>query len=154
ATFLATTQLPLQEAIFIGAGLSILLYAVAASRRGRLVELTPDGSGGWLIGDPPAQVPSDRTTVLHYVGAAFVAEVNRLESEWPDARNATGAAVVLSLRGGVGIPSATFLKAFERACLRLREHDVHLVLCGVPPSFRDLLDRTGTLDVLGRDAVV
>jgi SulP family sulfate permease len=153
-TFLATTQLPLQQAIFIGAGLSILIYAAEASRRGRLVQLTPDGGGGWLIGDPPEELPSGRTTVLHYIGAGFFAEVNRFEAEWPDASNATSAAVVLSLRGSPGIPSATFLRAFERVCLRLREHDVHLVLSGVPPSLRQLLDRTGTLDVLGRDAVV
>ncbi|KQR10996.1 SulP family inorganic anion transporter [Cellulomonas sp. Leaf334] len=153
-TFLATTQLPLQDAIFIGAALSILLYAFAESRRGRLVQLTPDGDGGWLIDDAPQQIPSDRTTVLHYVGGGFFAEINRLEDEWPDARGTHDAAVVLSLRGSAGIPSATFLRAFERACLRLREHDVQLVLCGVPPSLHQLLERSGTLDVLGRDSVV
>lgn len=153
-TFLATTQLPLQQAIFIGAGLSILLYAVSASRRGRLVELVPDDAGGWSIADAPEVLPSGRTTVLHYDGGGFFAEVNRLEDEWPDPREATAAAVVLSLRGSVDIPSATFLKAFEQACLRLRERDVHLVLCGVTPAFRDILDRTGTLAVLGADSVV
>lgn len=153
-TFLATTQLPLQQAIFLGAGLSILLYAVAASRRGRLVELTPDGSGGWLIGDPPGEVPSGRTTVLHYVGGGFFAEVNRLEEEWPSARETRDASVVLSVRGSAGIPSATFLKAFERACLRLREHGVHLVVCGVPPQLRDVLARSGALDVIGADVVL
>ncbi|WP_146926317.1 SulP family inorganic anion transporter [Cellulomonas xylanilytica] len=153
-TFAATTQLPLQDAIFIGAALSILLYAFAESRRGRLVQLTPDGDGGWLIDDAPQQIPSDRTTVLHYVGGGFFAEINRLEDEWPDARGSHDAAVVLSLRGSAGIPSATFLRAFERACLRLREHDVHLVLCGVPPILHRLLERSGTLDVLGHDSVV
>ncbi|QBR91495.1 SulP family inorganic anion transporter [Nocardioides euryhalodurans] len=153
-TFLATTELPLQQAIFLGAGLSILLYAVSAAGRGQLVELVPAGGGGWRITEPPPTIASDRTTVLHYVGGGFFAEVNRLEEEWPDPGAASQAAVVLSMRGSGGIPSATFLKSLERACLRLREHDVHLVLCGVTPAFRDLLERTGTLDVLGHDAVV
>ena len=153
-TFLATTELPLQQAIFLGAGLSILLYAVSAAGRGQLVELVPSGDGGWRITDPPSTIASDRTTVLHYVGGGFFAEVNRLEEEWPDAGAASHAAVVLSMREADGIPSATFLKALERACLRLRERDVHLVLCGVSPEFRDLLRRTGTLEVLGPDHVV
>lgn len=153
-TFLATTQLPLQQAIFIGAGLSILLYAVAASGQGQIVALVPAGDGGWRITKPPTTIPSDRTTVLHYFGGGFFAEVNRLEEEWPDASTATNAAVVLSMRGSSDVPSATFLKALEHACRRLREHDVHLILCGVTPEFRDLLERTGALDVFGRDAVI
>ncbi|MGW5003599.1 SulP family inorganic anion transporter [Streptomyces hydrogenans] len=152
-TFLATTQLPLQNAIFVGAGLSILLHAVAESRRGRLLGLTPDGTGGWLIEDAPRVLPSDRTTVLHYQGGSFFAEINRLEDQWPDPRDARRAAIVLSLRGSVGIPSATFLKAYERACLRLRQHGIHLVLCGVPQSMYDLFERSGTLRALGPDAV-
>ncbi|MEV0093870.1 solute carrier family 23 protein [Streptomyces sp. NPDC050738] len=153
-TFLATTQLALQYAIFIGAGLSILLYAVAASSRGRLVQLTPESGGGWSIEDAPAAFPSGRTTVLHYLGTGFFAEVNRLEDEWPDARHTHDAAVVLSLRGSAGIPSATFLKAFQRAALRLREQNVHLVLCGVPQSQHELFARSGTLDALGPESVI
>lgn len=153
-TFLATTQLPLQDAIFIGAGLSILLYGVSESRRGRIVQLSPDGEGGWLIDDAPKQIPSGRTTVLHYVGGGFFAEVNRLEDEWPDVRGARDAAVVLSMRGSAGIPSATFLKAFERAAQQLREHGVRLILCGVPADLHEVLRRTGALDTLGTDSVV
>ncbi|MET8468331.1 SulP family inorganic anion transporter [Streptomyces sp. NPDC006422] len=152
-TFLATTQLALQYAIFVGAGLSIVLHAVAESRRGRIVELTPDGAGGWRIDEPPRTLPSGRTTVLHYAGGGFFAEVNRLEEEWPDPRGAHDAAVVLSLRGSAGIPSATFLKAYRRACRRLRDQGVRLVLCGVPQPTHDLLRRSGLLDEIGEDAV-
>ncbi|WP_084653383.1 SulP family inorganic anion transporter [Nocardioides insulae] len=153
-TFLATTALPLQDAIFLGAGIAILTYAVSASRRGRIVELSPDGAGNWVLGDPPAVLPSGRTTVLHYVGGGFFAEINRLEDEWPDASETVDASVVLSLRGSAGIPSATFLKAFEQAAHRLGERNVRFVLCGVPPQLRDLLSRAGTLAVLGEENVV
>lgn len=153
-TFLATTQLPLQQAIFIGAGLSILLYAAAAADRGQLVELVPAGDDSWRMAEAPAALESGRTTVLHYVGGGFFAEVNRLEEEWPDVSRTSNAAVVFSLRGWSGIPSATFLKALERTSLRLRDRGVYLVLCGVTPRARDLLERTGALDVIGRDAVV
>jgi sulfate permease, SulP family len=152
-TFLATTQLPLQQAIFIGAGLSILLYAVSASRRGRILQLTPVSDGGWVVEEPPAVLPSHQTTVLHYDGPSFFAEVNRLEDEWPDIGGAVDAAIVVSLRGSGGIPSATFLKALERAAHRLQARDIHLVVCGVSPSMFDVLKRSRAIDVLGEDSV-
>ncbi|TWD81678.1 SulP family sulfate permease [Kribbella amoyensis] len=152
-TFLATTQLPLQQAIFIGAGLSILLYAVSASRRGRLLLLTPVTDGGWLVEAPPRVLASHRTTVLHYDGPSFFAEVNRLEEEWPETRETVDAAVVLSFRGSGGIPSATFLKALEQAAGRLHARDIDLVLCGVSPSLFQVLERSHALDLLGEDSV-
>jgi len=153
-TFLATTALPLQDAIFLGAGLSILLYAVEVSRRGRIIRLTPDDDGGWRVADLPDALPSGRTTVLHYAGSGFFAEVNRLEEEWPPTKDARDAAVVLSLRGSTGVPSSTFLKALERIA-----HDLHaggnvLVLCGVDEPTRRLLARSRAVEVLGDDAVV
>lgn len=153
-TFLATTSLPLQQAILIGAGLSILIYAVEASQRGRIVELVREPSGGWRIADVPAEIPSHRTTVLHYVGGGFFAEVNRLQDEWPDARNTHDAAVVLSLRGSPGIPSATFVKALTRASAGLRAQGVQLYLCGVPQTLRDEFERSGILDALGAESVI
>ena len=41
-TFLATTQLPLQDAIFLGAGLSLIRFCVQLQRRARLVQPTRD----------------------------------------------------------------------------------------------------------------
>ncbi|MFI9056606.1 SulP family inorganic anion transporter [Streptomyces anulatus] len=46
-TFLATTQLPLQQAIALGAVLSLLLYCAQTARQARLVALVPKGDGRW-----------------------------------------------------------------------------------------------------------
>ncbi|MFD6178214.1 MULTISPECIES: SulP family inorganic anion transporter [unclassified Isoptericola] len=133
-TFLATTQLPLQQAIFLGAGLSIVLFAVQAAKRGRIVELAPTGDGGFRVADAPATLPSGRTTVLHYMGSGFFAEVNRLEEEWPHTAEVHDAALVISLRGSVGIPSTTFLKSLDRLLDRWHDHGVEVVVCGVPDA--------------------
>ncbi|MFC7876887.1 SulP family inorganic anion transporter [Isoptericola sp. NPDC057391] len=131
-TFLATTQLPLQQAIFLGAGLSIVLFAVQAAQRGRLIQLVPTDGGDFRVDDAPTTLPSGRTTVLHYVGTGFFAEVNRLEEEWPHTADAHDAALVISLRGSAGIPSTTFLKSLDRLLDRWHEHGVEVVVCGVP----------------------
>lgn len=60
-TFAATTQLPLQQAIVIGAVLSLLLYCVQAARQSGLATLERDHEGAWATtGDPPpAVLPPD-----------------------------------------------------------------------------------------------
>lgn len=131
-TFAATTQLPLQQAIFLGAALSIVLFAVQSAKRGRLIRLVPTGDGDFRVEDAPAVLPSGRTTVLHYVGSGFFAEVNRLEEEWPHTAGTHDAALVISLRGSAGIPSTTFLKSLDRLLDRWHDHGVEVVVCGVP----------------------
>jgi SulP family sulfate permease len=152
-TFAATTQLPLQQAIFLGAGLSIVLFAVQAAQRGRVVELVATGDGDFTVADAPADLPSGRTTVLQYVGTGFFAEVNRVEQEWPHTARTHDAALVVSLRGAAGIPSTTFLKSLDRLLDRWHDHGVEVVLCGVPD---ELLDRFAAAGVTERvqDAVV
>lgn len=152
-TFAATTQLPLQQAIFLGAGLSIVLFAVQSAKRGRLIQLVPTDDGDFRVDDAPATLPSGRTTVLHYVGTGFFAEVNRLEEEWPHTAHTQDAALVVSLRGSAGIPSTTFLKSLDRLLDRWHEHGVDVVVCGVP---EDLARRfaTGGVSTRLQDAVV
>ncbi|PRZ05752.1 SulP family sulfate permease [Isoptericola sp. CG 20/1183] len=153
-TFAATTQLPLQQAIFLGAGLSIVLFAVQVARRGRIVELVPTGDGDdFRIAEVPATLPSGRTTVLHYVGTGFFAEVNRLEEEWPHTSGTRDAGLVVSLRGSAGIPSTTFLKSLDRLIDRWHARGVEVVLCGVPDDLRRRLDTGGVTDRLAGSIV-
>ncbi|MCZ2261169.1 SulP family inorganic anion transporter [Isoptericola sp. QY 916] len=152
-TFAATTQLPLQQAIFLGAGLSIVLFAVQAAKRGRLVRFVPTGDGDFRVKDAPADLPSGQTTVLHYVGTGFFAEVNRLEEEWPHTAHTQDAALVISLRGSAGIPSTTFLKSLDRLLDRWHEHGVEVVVCGVPEDLRKRFETGGVSGRL-RDSVV
>ncbi|MHC2998521.1 transporter [Microbacterium sp. HJ5] len=153
ATFAATTELPLQQAIFLGAGLSIILSAVALARTGRMLQLVREGDG-WRLGDPPQQLPSHQTTVLHYTGGSIFAEVNRMVDDWPATAGVTDAAMVLSMRGSPMVPSATFLKALDKIAADLRAQGVALVLSGVPDRFADLLASTGRLEHLGRENVI
>ena len=152
-TFAATTQLPLQQAIFLGAGLSIVLFAVQAAKRGRILELVPTDDGDFRIAEAPAELPSGRTTVLHYAGSGFFAEVNRLEEEWPSTEGTREAALVVSLRGSAGIPSTTFLKSLDRLIDRWHENGVEVVICGVPDELRQRFDEGGVGGRL-RDSVV
>ncbi|MFF2372221.1 SulP family inorganic anion transporter [Agromyces sp. NPDC058110] len=153
-TFVATTAMPLQYAIFLGAGLSILLTAITVSRRGRLIELARDETGGWTLQDPPERLASGRTTVLHYFGSGFFSEVSRIDHDLPDLTDVHDAAVVLSMRGWAGVPSATFLKVLDARVQDLQQRGIVIVLSGVSPKLHELLRRSGAVEHLGREQVV
>lgn len=154
ATFLATTQLPLQQAILLGAGLSLLLYCVGAERAGRLQALVREDDGRWRATEVPAELPSNSVTVLHYQGASLFAEVARLEEAWPSSGTSHDAVVILHARSMPDIPSSTIIKALRRRAERLDAQGCRLMIAGIDPAQVDLLERTGLAEVLGEAGIV
>lgn len=154
ATFVATTALPLQLAIFVGAGLSILVSAMQIQRQERVLELRQTSDGNWTVGDPPAELPSDRTTMVHSTGVGFFAQVPRLLDGLPSIGSATDAALVISVVGSEDVPSATTLVAMERLVNKCKKRGIPLVFCGLHPSVHANLKRTGALDVIGHANVI
>ncbi|MFF0636082.1 SulP family inorganic anion transporter [Nocardia sp. NPDC004151] len=154
ATFAATTQLPLQQAIVIGAMLSLLLYCVQAARQIQLVGLTRDTDGAWCTAPVPQALPSGEVTVLDYRGTSFFAELPRLEAALPDVSGARNAVLVLVLRAMPDIPSSAILRLLERYNRELHTAGGRLVLAGVEPELARVLQHTGLTDELGVDGIV
>ncbi|MFQ6854872.1 SulP family inorganic anion transporter [Streptomyces sp. 35M1] len=155
-TFLATTQLPLQQAIVIGAVLSLLLYCVQAARQSDLHALVPDSpdNSRWRVVPVPDRIEPGTLTVLHYGGTSLFAEAPRLDEQWPDTKDAQGSAVILGLRAVPDVPSSAVLKLLQRYARDLRAHGGRLYLAGVEPHLMDVLHRTGLATELGTDAVL
>ncbi|MEK2490892.1 SulP family inorganic anion transporter [Kitasatospora purpeofusca] len=155
-TFAATTQLPLQRAIVIGAVLSLLLYCVQAARRSGFVALERDHDGAWATtGNPPPTVlPPGRVTVLVYDGTSLFAELPRLEAQLPRVDGARAAVLILVMRTAPDVPSSAILKLIRRYANSLHAQGGRLVLAGVQPPLASLLARTGITAQLGDSAVV
>ncbi|MCX4756971.1 SulP family inorganic anion transporter [Kitasatospora purpeofusca] len=155
-TFAATTQLPLQQAIVIGAVLSLLLYCVQAARQSGLATLERDHEGAWATtGDPPpAVLPPGRVTVLVYGGTSLFAELPRLETQLPRVDGARAAVLILVMRTAPDVPSSAMLKLIRRYANSLHAQGGRLVLAGVQPALATLLARTGITAQLGDNAVV
>ncbi|MFD9129957.1 SulP family inorganic anion transporter [Kitasatospora sp. NPDC059571] len=153
-TFAATTQYPLQQAIVLGAVLSLLLYCIQASRQAGFSVLTLDRDGRWTADDRiPERLPPGRVTVLAYEGTSFFAELPHLRHRLPDTAGAHGSVLVLVLRSAPDIPSSAILKALARYHDRLRQEGGRLLLAGVRPALAALLERTGLDERIGPDAV-
>jgi SulP family sulfate permease len=157
ATFLATTQFPLQDAILFGAGLSLILFCAEASRQGHLFALErtdPDSGTDWRIIDVPDVAPSHAVTVLGYSGSGLFAEVARVEEGWPHTDRTHDAVILLVVRTLPDIPSSTLLKALENRAEKLKAQNVRFMLVGVDQSTYGVFKRSGLLDRFGPHNVV
>lgn len=132
-TFAATTQFPLQDAIFLGAVLSLVLYCVKAAQQARLVALEPTGHGSWKMTDVLPSCPSGEVTVIHYGGVGLFAEVPRLDERWPDLSRTRGAVLILSVRTLPDVPSSAVIKALEKRARTLAAGGSKLMIAGVTP---------------------
>jgi SulP family sulfate permease len=153
-TFLATTQLPLHQAIVLGAILSLLLYCVQAARHARFFGLTRDPDGHWHLGDPPDRLTPGDVTVLHYAGTSFFAELPRIEQALPRTDHARNAVLILALRGAPDVPSSSMAKVIRRYARELEQQGGRLILAGVAPGLAHVLRVTGIDRDLGPGGVV
>ncbi|MGA4538877.1 SulP family inorganic anion transporter [Uniformispora flossi] len=154
ATFLATTQLPLQRAIILGAVLSLLLYCAQAARRARLVGLVRDDTGHWRTAEVPDRLPPGEVTVLYYEGVSFFAELPQLDAALPDVAGARDAVLVLVVRGVPDIPSSTMVKLLQRYVRDLDRQGGKLIIAGAEPGLVRILT-AGRLDRdLGTDGII
>ncbi|MGI6795399.1 SulP family inorganic anion transporter [Gordonia sihwensis] len=154
ATFLATTQIPLQYAILVGAGISLVLYCVQAARSARLLALVRDDEG-WRLEEPPKTLPANGITVLYYAGVALFAEVPRISETWPAPPSAPGRfVVILNVRVLPDVSSATLQKLLRAKAEALRKSGGRLMLAGVSPAMIDAVTRAGLVRALGEENVV
>jgi SulP family sulfate permease len=153
-TFLATTELPLHQAILIGAMTSLVLYCVQASQSATLVAFTPSGDGGWDRASVPDACPSNEVTVLHYAGVGLFAEVPRIDELWPTVSESTNAVVVLSMGTLPDVPSSKVIRAVRKWATDLAAHGGRMYIVGLSPAAAKVLERGGLADVLGPDGMI
>lgn len=151
-TFLAVLTLGIQQAVLVGFLLSILSYLYEAAADAKLVQFIELPDGRVAQAAPPAHLQPGQVVMLDIQGDPFFAAAYRVEEQLPDPRGAEHAAVVLRLRGDQDAGS-TFLKVVADYNAKLQANGARLFLSGVGPELMAQLQRTGTLDLLGADAV-
>ena len=151
-TFLSALFIPLQWTIFLGAGLSLLVYVWAASQKTDVHELTKREDGRYEEHEVPESYPSGKASIITLGGIDFFAEVPLLEESLPDAPTAQNAVVILRLRGTEHIGS-TAIRWLERYNTDLRESGNLLMLAGVAPQLKEELSKAKVLEQIGEENV-
>ena len=153
-TFLLTLLVPMQYAVMVGVGISVILFVAKQSNR-VTVKRWEFRSGSPLPTEtePPAVLPAGEIVVLAPYGSLFFASASVFESQLPAPEAvSTGSVVVLRMRGKEDLGS-TFINTIVRYHDSLEAVGSHLVLTGIGERVLGQLTNTGALSRLGADNV-
>ena len=152
-TFILTMIIPLQYAVLVGVGISMILFVVTQSNQVTLKRWVYDGEGNYRETEPPDVVPSGEVTVLQPYGSLFFAAAPVFEEALPDVEeSSTDAVVILRLRGRTDLGS-TFMDVLLRYADELTAVGSKLVLVSADESIDHQLVASGVRDAVGDDNI-
>lgn len=151
-TVLATLVMPLQVAIFVGVGLSIMLYLHKAARP-ELVEyaFTPQGQLAAAETNSPRQHPA--ISIVHVEGELFFGAAELFRTQIQRLASDTNLRVIILRMRNARHLDATSVMALEELVLFMQSKFRHLLISGASKDVYRVLKNSGLIDVLGRDNV-
>jgi len=151
-TFISALFIPLQWTIFLGAGLSLIIYIAASSKRATLFQYVKNEDGRWEEREVPEKFPSNQVTVLSFDGFEFFAEIPVLSELMPSVHDVEGAIIILRLRG-LDMANSTGLKWLQTLLKELQTGGNQMLLAGVEPSMLEFFQKTGFDKLIGEDNI-
>ena len=152
-TFVSTLTLQLEFAIFVGVLASLLVY-LHRTTRPRVVRLAPHPGTARLVQASAAAPPLPHVDIVRIDGSLFFGAVEhvrgaleRVRHERPDVRNLV---IVTTAVNFVDVAGAELLAQVAR---EMRAAGVGVHVCGLKPKVREVLERSGALDAIGRERV-
>ncbi len=152
-TFVLTMLIPLQTAVLVGVGISVILFVINQSNRISVKQWIIGDKGRLREVDAPDEVGENEAIVLQPYGSLFFASAPVFEDELPDVTEAsTNSVVILRLRGKSDLGS-TFMEVVHRYATSLMEVNSKLVLAYESDRVHDQLQATGVADLLGEENI-
>lgn len=152
-TFVLTLLVPLQYAVLVGVGISIILFVVGRSNRVKVVRWVPTDGPFPREEPPPAQLIANDIVILQGYGSLFFASAEPFMSQLPVAsEQSRGAVVILRLRGADDLGS-TIITALLRYRADLAAAGCSLLLCGVGDDAMRQLRASGALAMFDESRV-
>ena len=149
STFALTMVIPLQYAVLVGVGLSLVLHVVRQSNQVTIKRWRHDDSGQLIESDPPTDLPPREVVVLQPYGSLFFAAAAVFESSLPAVTDTSGGSVViLRLRGRSDL-GTTFMDVLHRYAVALDGVGSKLVIVSANERIQEQLTVTGITDVIG-----
>ncbi len=152
-TLVLTMVIPLQFAVLVGVGISVILFVLRQSTQLVTRQLVFRDDGRVEETDPPDEVPPDEVIVLQPYGALFFATASTLleqiPSVTPESRNSV---VILRVRGADDA-GATLIDVVKDYASSLRNVDSKLMIVTGNRNVIRQLRVTGATDVMGTDNV-
>jgi len=152
-TFVLTMIIPLQNAVLVGVGISMILYIIRQSNSITIKRWLVDGSGNLKEVDPPEAVGVNEIVVLQPYGSLFFAAAPVFEDLLPDVTDETeNSVVILRLRGRSDLGS-TFMDVLRRYAEELSAAGSKLVIISADARIHEQLAVTRVTAVVGMDNI-
>jgi sulfate permease, SulP family len=148
ATMLATVSLDLTQAIIIGIAVSLLLFINQVSRL-TIVPTTVDWHRLRAAGFPVTH-EAEGVSVVYVSGTLFFGAVNQFTERIELLPHAP--VLILSMRG-VPMVDVSSVHALEHIWRHQHQQGGHLLITGLQPQVERLFERTGLLELVGRQHV-
>jgi SulP family sulfate permease len=151
-TFVLTMLIPLQYAVLVGVGISMILYIINQSNQVVIKRwLVVDGQ--MKESDAPAVVEPDEVLVLQPYGSLFFASAPVFEEKLPDVTAEThNSVVILRLRGRSDLGS-TFMEVLLKYATALRDQDSDLMVVSEDENMHEQLVVGGVTGVAGEENI-
>ncbi len=153
-TFVLTMIVPLQYAVLVGVGLSVILHTVRQSNQITLKRWQLDADGHVIESDPPTVLAANEVVVLQPYGSLFFAAAPVFESALPAVTDASrNSVVILRLRGRSDL-GTTFMDVLLRYAQSLAAVGSKLVVVSTNERIDEQLALMGIADVVGPENVI
>ncbi len=152
-TFILTMLIPLQYAVLVGVGVSVILHIVRQSNQVTIKRRLANAAGDLVETDPPAVVPPGEVVVLQPYGSLFFAAAPVFEAQLPAVQDTSvGSVVILRLRGRSDL-GTTFMDVLLRYAQSLDGVGSKLMIASTNVDIEEQLAVTGITAVIGQDSV-
>ena len=152
-TFILTMLIPLQYAVLVGVGVSVILHIVRQSNQVTIKRRQANAAGDLIETDPPAAVPPGEVVVLQPYGSLFFAAAPVFEAQLPAVQDSSsGSVVILRLRGRSDL-GTTLMDVLLRYAHALDRVGSRLMIASTNVDIEEQLAVTGITAVIGQDSV-
>lgn len=152
-TFVLTMIIPLQNAVLVGVGISMILYIIKQSNQITIKRWIPDGAGNLREVEIPATVGARDVVILQPYGSLFFASAPVFEELLPDVVDTTtDSVVILRLRGRTDLGS-TFMDVLRRYAEELSGANSKLVIISADEHIHEQLAITRVTAAVGSENI-
>ena len=152
-TFTLTMVIPLQYAVLVGVGLSVVLHVVRQSNQVVVRRRILDADGQVVEVDPPTELSPDDVIVLQPYGSLFFAAAPTFEAALPAVvATSVNSVVILRLRGRSDL-GTTFMDVLLRYGHALAAVDSKLVIVSANERILEQFEVTGITDLIGPENI-
>ncbi len=148
-TFVLTMLIPLQYAVLVGVGISMILYIINQSNQIVVKRWLINEDGNLREVDAPIDVPPNEVVVLQPYGSLFFASAPVFEEKLPNVTDETlDTVVILRLRGRSDLGSS-FMDVLLRYAEALRDQESKLMLVSADENMHEQLAAARVTSAVG-----